>query len=320
MKKRKILIILLLLLFAAPVLISAESSGRPEGLTVSPPLQELNIKQGESVTKKIKVTNPIKQQVKVYPIALDFTAKGETGEPDFLKATDEKRTYSLANWITFSKNYLVLEPQEVEEYEFTIKSPQDSEPGGHYGAVFFSSEPPKASGDVSQVTISTMVGSLILVKTPGFVVENAQIETYQAPYFSFNPPVDFNIRISNMGNVHFKPKGDILVKDLFGKAADTVKVNAQEGNVLPGTTRRFEAKWEPKTSILYPIGRYTAEIKLKYGDSQKELTAVLVFWIIPLWFIILIAVTILFIIYMVFRKRRKKKNNPKDKNVMDLRK
>ncbi|NTU70066.1 hypothetical protein HGB13_04625 [bacterium] len=329
MKKNVIIKLFLTLILSgfifSPLYFYAQESGRPEGLTVSPPLTELEVKPGERITKKIKVTNPVNEQVKVYPTALDFFAKGETGEPGFSKPSEDNKSYSLASWITFSKSFLVLESQEVEEFEYTITVPPEGEPGGHYGVVFFASEAPKAEEDVSQVNISTMVGSLVLAKVPGYTVDNAKIETFSAPWFSFNAPINFNTRLSNLGNVHFKPKGDITIKNIFGKEKEAIKFNDQNGNVLPESIRRFENSWQPKTSLFSPLGKYTAELKLTYGDSKKEITAVLDFWIIPLWFIIACVVVLLVILFFLIRKAFGKGNNKRKKtkhhpNVVDLRK
>lgn len=320
-KKAKILLSIFATLFFLPLCIFAVDQARPEGLTVSPPLQEYEIKPGETTTRKIKVTNPVDRQIKVYPIALDFKAKGETGEPDFSMSDQDNKSYSLAKWISFSKSHLLLEPQEVEEFEFTISVPQNGEPGGHYGVVFFSSEAPRLEEDLNQVSISTMVGSLVLVKVPGFIVENAKLETFSIPKFSLKTPVAMVARISNLGNVHFKPTGNIVIKNIFGKEKDEISFNSQNGNVLPESIRKFENNWQPKVSWFYPIGRYTAELKIIYGDAKKEITATAVFWIIPIWVIILFIIMPIAIIFYFFKHRKKGNNQKKSHSdkVIDLR-
>src|SRR3990170_5891864 len=75
----------------------AQLSG--EGLTISPPITELTLKPGESTTQTIRLTNPTDKIVEVYPKIMNFSAKGEGGEPAFFEATDESAKYSLARWI-----------------------------------------------------------------------------------------------------------------------------------------------------------------------------------------------------------------------------
>lgn len=321
MKDRKLLFLLPLLLFLIfPPFLLAQIQNQAEGVTISPPIAEYQIKPGENLTQKIKVTNPVGKQIKVFPSAYDFKAKGETGEPDFLPPTSERRSFSLASWVSFSKSVLVLEPEEVEDFEYTIKVPKDAEPGGHYGVVFFGTEPPELEEDVNQVAIASMVGSLALVKVPGQIIEKGNLETFSAPKFSFKSPIEFLVRIVNIGNIHFKPKGEIKIKNWQGKTIDSVKVNTEEGNVLPDSTRRFAPKWEPKTSLFSPIGRYKGELKVVYGESEKELQGTVIFWIIPLWFIILLAVLIISAVVLIWRFMKKKRRSKKSENIVDLRK
>lgn len=296
-----------------PLGIFAAIEDKAEGVTVSPPLSEYEVEPGESITKTIKLTNPIDKQVTLYLSAFDFRARSETGEPDFLQPTSEERSYSLASWITFSKSFVILEPEEVEAFVYTINVPQDAEPGGHYGVVFFSTKAPEIEGEQSQVVISSMVGSLILVKVPGFIVENGKVEEFSAPWFSTKAPIDFITRIANLGNIHFRPQGTIEIKNWRGKSVDTISINETNGNVLPESIRRFEESWNPESSFFGPIGMYKAELSLTYGESQKGLTETVIFWVIPIWLIILIIVLVVLILaWIIWKRRDNKKARIKD--------
>ncbi len=311
--KKNVAIFVLLFVAAFLFLISGnkflKASMGGEGLTISPPISELNLKPGETATEVIRLTNPTDRLIEVYPKVMNFGAKGEGGEPAFTEATDESAKYSLAKWIEISQGKIALTPEQVVEFKYQISIPKDAEPGGHYGVVFFATEPPKVSEDSSKVSIGSMVGSLILTKVPGTIIEKGNLESFSAPWFSFNSPVEFTTRVSNNGNIHFKPKGEIRIKDWAGKEIDSVKVNEELGNILPDSVRKFTSKWAPQQSWFFPIGRYKAELKLTYGESEKELTGNVYFWIIPLWFIILLVVifvllTFRLIRYLVKRKRR----------------
>ncbi|MCX6806535.1 MAG: hypothetical protein NT135_00170, partial [Candidatus Berkelbacteria bacterium] len=137
-----------------------------EGLTISPPIFELTLKSGETSSQVIKITNPTQKLMEVYPTVMNFKASGESGEPAFYPATKEETKFSLASWIKFNQTKIALTPEQVVEFNYQIAIPKDAEPGGHYGVVFFATEPPKPEQDVSQVAIASMVGSLILVKAP----------------------------------------------------------------------------------------------------------------------------------------------------------
>jgi len=115
-----------------------------EGLTISPPINEPEIKPGETKSYIIKISNPTKELVEATPEVMDFRAKGEGGEPEFYAAEEASGQYALSSWITFAEPKIALAPEQVKEFEYTITVPTNAEPGGHYGAVFFSTAPPEA--------------------------------------------------------------------------------------------------------------------------------------------------------------------------------
>jgi hypothetical protein len=277
-----------------------------EGLTISPPVSEPKIKPGQTLEQTIRVTNPTSKLIEVYPKVMDFKAKGESGQPAFYTAAESGDKFSLAKWVTYNPAKIALTPEQVIEYKYTIKVPADAEPGGHYGAIFFASEPPKDQAAGSKVTIGSMIGSLVLVRVPGDTIEKAIVEqfsTLKKTYIVGNK-VNIVTRIANVGNVHVKPQGTIKIKDSFGNEKGTLTFNEQSGNVLPDSTRKFENNWTAKTA---DFGEFKASLNLTYGEASTPLKAEYTFWVLPVWVLgsstILLIVFVLFILFIVSKFR-----------------
>ncbi|TSC94711.1 MAG: exported protein of unknown function [Candidatus Berkelbacteria bacterium Athens1014_28] len=279
---------------------SAQVSG--EGLTISPPILELETKPGETYNQTIKITNPTNNLIEVYPQVMNFRASGEGGEPAFYPATEEEAKFSLAQWIKFNQSKVALTPNQVVEFNYSIEVPADAEAGGHYGVIFFATQPPKAEENQNQISISSMIGSLILAKIPGTIIEKGFLESFKANRIYLKLPATFEVRISNLGNVHFKPKGNITIKGMFG-IDDKIIVNQAKGNVLPDSIRKFEEKWQPQKII---IGRYTADLRVVYGESEKTLDGQIVFWVLPLWFLLALGGLIISIVVLILYLKRRK--------------
>ena len=282
---------------------SAQISG--DGLTISPPILELETKPGKTYNQIIKITNPTNNLIEVYPQVMNFRASGEGGEPAFYPATEEEANFSLAQWIKFNQSKVALTPEQVVEFNYSIEVPADAEAGGHYGVIFFATQPPKAEEDQSQISISSMIGSLILAKVPGTIIEKGFLESFKANRIYLKLPATFQVRISNLGNVHFKPRGDITIKGMFGGESDKIQLNQARGNVLPDSIRKFEEKWNPEKII---IGRYTADLRVVYGESEKTLDGQVVFWVLPLWFLLALGGLILLIVILIIIIKKKRKN------------
>lgn len=279
-----------------------------EGLTISPPILEIELNPGESKTNIIRISNPTSSIVQAYPKVMDFKAKGETGEPAFIEQDERNSSYSLAKWITFEETKIALAPEQVKEFRYTISVPSNAEPGGHYGAVFFVSEPPEKESQSSQVSLSTMIGSLVLVKVPGNIIEKATIEDfYPDKKIYILPPANIVTRIVNLGNVHIKPRGSLEIKGWFGAPKEKLVFNETGGNVLPDSARKFENKW---SFGKLAFGLFNLKLEVVYGESEKALIKSASFWIIPWWLIIILVIlTLLFLFKFLknkFRKRTKK--------------
>lgn len=293
-------------LFQGTKSVQAALSG--EGLTISPPVTETNLKPGEKITKIIRVTNPTNNLVEVYPRVMDFRAKGEGGEPAFYDSSDETAKFSLSKWIIFNQPKIALTPEQVIEFKYDINVPTTAEPGGHYGVLFFATDPPKNDGDENKVSLGSMIGSLVLVKVPGAITEKGLLENFSVDkYFNLDNNITLTTKISNLGNIHFKPRGEIVIKNAVGREVDRITFNEQGGNVLPDSIRKFENKWKSSKKL---AGLYKADIHIIYGDSEKTLNKSVNFIVAPWWVDIPVGFVVVLLVAIstrFFIRRRKKK-------------
>ncbi|MBW7954505.1 DUF916 domain-containing protein [Candidatus Gracilibacteria bacterium] len=279
--------------------------------SISPLKFEFDIDKNSSKKEKIKLTNSGDTPITLYSSKEDFIAGDDTGTPKFVKQSEsETSKYSLSNWIELEDKNLTLAPKESKEVYFTIKVPTTSEPGGHYGAIFFSPGNP-AGG---QVAVVQRLGVLILVNVPGEVLVSGEVKDFQIGQYNkekkldsktnFNSlPIIFQTIFQNNGNIHLKPSGKITLTDENGevlknigketlytpagtylgeKMVDYLPINDVLGNVLPNSERKFDISWEGfGYNILNDDG--TKEVKFKsiedyYADKAFDNAKYLMFW------------------------------------------
>jgi len=286
---------------------------RLEAMTISPPVLEIDAKRGDIVKEVIKAHNDSSETKLYYLSKGDFKAKGEEGQAEFIDNKNETAgDYSLSAWISLAESQIVLEAGERLTLPFIINVPVTAEPGGHYGVVFFSDAPPEFNDSgLSGVSIGSKMGVLILVKIEGDAEEGGYIEEYTTvnnrKFFS-NLPVNYIVRFKNTGKVHLKPRGEIVIKNVFGKQVkgvtfvetfdengipidskklDILPINYFNGNILPQSVRRFNAGWfksagENSGGFLsglqdewhnFAFGRFSSELTMVYGGKNQILTA-----------------------------------------------
>lgn len=297
--------VLIALMFA--LVINAGFAFKASALTLSPPTIEVSVKPGENVQMVAKLFNDTGAALTLQPAAMTFAAKNETGQPDFI---DDQSGIGLQSWIDIPET-VTLVPQERRSVVITIKVPKTADPGGHYAAIFWGTNPPKV---VSGAGIEGVIAMLVLVNVEGDIKEDAKIIEFKTEKgFLTHLPVNFVARVQNSGTVHVHPAGSVMIKNMFGRTSVTLPFNIQlsTGNVLPKSIRRFDIEWVKRTLDQtasewsnewnnFAFGRYTAELHTTYGPSNKLISAKTSFWVFP-WMISLVAIIVLVLIFFVLR-------------------
>lgn len=292
-----------------------------EALTVTPKV-ELNADPGATLKTTFKITNEERQTRTFYLRYENFNSQDETGTPSF-----STRQEGLATWIK-SPNTITIGPGETIDMPVEINVPKDVEPGGHFAAVFFSTQPPEIGAGEGKVAIGTRLGTLILLRVNGDFLQDATIlefnTTGKKKIFT-QLPVQFYFRFQNTGDDHQKPLGDIQIKNIFGRTVKILSANTIDGSVLPKSIRKFVSVWtaqggglkqEPVIELPpqqkldfwstvvdqwhnFAFGRYTANLKVVYGTKElKSVHNEIVFYIIP-WQLLSIAIPSLIVTFIV---------------------
>jgi hypothetical protein len=297
--------------FLFAVLITALPSAA-DALTLSPPSYDYSsANRGDVFRDVVKIYNETSQEVTLYPAAMNFTYKeGDetTGTPEWYPASEDPHGTGLAAWVTYDKSPIVVPPGGRANLPFSIDVPPNAPPGGHFGGILLSNQPPD---DTGVVAIGSQVGVLLFMRVEGDVVEKANIAEFGFvnPQSWYNHlPVDLFVRFENAGNVHLRPTGNLFISDWSGRQVKSIQVNEEFRTVLPKSIRKFNMSWVKKdgienSSALYQewvnfaIGKHKANLVLAYGTDNKLVTANATFYVWP-WRIMLI--TILALVAIVF--------------------
>ena len=313
---------------------------------ISPPSVAVETVPGAPITVDIRIQNEGTTTESIKASLMKFTPKGDTGVPDLLNLTAND---DFGKWATISPTTLTAEPNVWQTVQLTIDPPKTAA-FGYYYAVQFSRLDSGKQSEKGKSNVVGAVASLVLldVKAPGAVrkVNVAEFST-KSKVLEFLP-VDFNVRLNNVGNTHVGVRGSIAISK-NGKQVGQVEVNASKGYILPKSFRNFATSWsdgqplyqnqkdatgkamldsdgQPVRSLSWDnfslsklrFGKYDARLVTIYNDGRGDVSteARLSFWVIP-WRIIVpvIVVTILVLagIWALFvrpARRRFKKKQP----------
>ncbi len=277
-----------------------------QALEIAPPVLNLKANPGDTVNATINLRDISSSPLVVTGTVDDFTANGEDGVPKILLDQAEPTPYSIKTWVQpLSK--LNLKPRQIEALPVVIKVPANASPGGYYGVIRFTANAPGM--DSSGVSLSASLGALVFLRVNGTAKEELSFDKFyvsktnadDASWLFEDQPLTFNQRIKNTGNVYEQPSGQIAVKDMFGNLVANVNVNLERRSILPGTTRKLDQPLD-KSNIgdRMLFGLYHATLTLNYGESNKQITSDVSFWVIP-WRLILLILAALVALAVVGR-------------------
>ena len=245
--------------------VNAEEVG--VGFTITPPIFELKANPGDQLNDVISIYNSGAENLDIYVVIENLRPVGEKGQVQVVFDNDETLP-TLKSWIEITNSEFSVEPGETENIQFKINIPGSAEPGGHFATILFGTTQNKAvTGTGSQ--ISQKIGSLVFITVTGETNEDAKIIEFTADkglYLSTND-YSFNTRIENSGNVYVRPRGFLVITNIFGKKVDEVEVDGK--NILPDATREIPIEYSNKKLF----GPYTATLSLIYGNSNKTLNS-----------------------------------------------
>jgi hypothetical protein len=275
-------------------------------LSVTPAKVELTVQPSQSFDFSITLVNSSSEPLELSVYPMDYYINPDN---TFVFEDPGYYSYSCANWVKIEHDRVVVPPSSQIVEPFSISVPQEAEPGGHYGVIFFQDarQPPPEQGTVP----IPRIGSLILLTVPGDIVREGSITKFevQDDYFSlWGPPAEgaagwparnikYHLEIENSGNVHITVYAIIHYWSRFGFGSGTLELGFM--TILPGTVRYFEG-YLPSPPTL---GFFKAEAIAAYGKDQStfdiEKSAQTSFVVIPILWILAIILGLVLLLFLI---------------------
>jgi hypothetical protein len=337
---KKILLTLLivpLLMAPLPSPLAFAQATPAQGLNVeiSPLPIELNAKPGTTTSTDLRVRNSGATDETLKLSLKTFSAEGPAGH---IVLHDPTPADEFVNWVTFSKSVFVAPAGQWQTIKMNIALPPSAAFGYYYAVQVELANPPKPAPGAARLQGAVAIFVLLNAEHPG-ASRKIEVTSFKADHSTYEfLPVNFEIAVRNVGNVHTAPHGNIFIKKGSKQVASLV-VNQTEGMVLPKSNRIFASAWSDGFPVYVVVtdpagnpvkdrdgvvklhlkwdfgkasklrfGHYTAQLLLVYNDGQRDIpiTGSLSFWVVPwrlILFVLLLLIGPALIVYIVMRRR-----------------
>lgn len=269
--------------------------------TLTPMSQRIKLEPGEEYEGSITVVNPgssvndfsYKAEVSVYSVIdKDYTA-------DFLTQNDHTQ---IAKWITIENPTGLVKPNDAIKIKYKIKVPTTAPAGGQYAAIMVSSNGDGDIGDGVAVRNVFEMASLIFAEVSGENIRAGEIINNYVPGFATTVPIEINTTLTNTGNVHEVARVSLQVKSVF--SSNVIYPGKDESGtieevIMPDSTRFLTRNIDGISSL----GMYDVTQTISYMGSVSTVQKTII--VCPIWFLLLIVLTISVLIFAIVRSIKK---------------
>ena len=327
------------LLLAAAVLgvagLTSTSTSAATGgssLTTSPVAENITVQPGTSSTANLQLMDNGTQPLLITTRVETFSAYGNSGQAAITAPTASSQS---TKWVTLSPSSFTAQPNVWTQVKMTINLPSSADLGYYY-AILFQPQLPFSAQTPETNTVKGSNAVLVLVDTHSanekrqLTVTNFSVSQKLYEYL----PASFSVTVRNDGNIFMPPQGSIYISQNsnFSHPLAILDVNKAQGNVLPNSSRTFQATWSngfpvfaSKTvngQVVYskgkPVeqlqwnftkfsdlrfGKYYAQLTLVYNNGTRDIpiTGIVSFWVIPWKLLIGVPLGIIVLGFLVLR-------------------
>lgn len=278
-KKHFIFLFLTIIFLATPKIVSAQTFS----LNIFPPLLQVLIKPGKTITQVYKIGNDSEKDIELVPRVVPFEPIDDQGNVNLIL---NKSFYDKSvNWFSLQNSDkqinlpFTIKAGQTEELVLKVQVPQDATEKDYYYSLIVKNNPIILSQGLTRARASGILGSNILlsVSSTELTPKDIAIDLFslQKSFFTKNlldsfDDISFKAVAANKSMHLFSMDGAITVKDNTGK--EIKKMDFLATNVLANASREAICLDSPGCELSKRLlfGRYQAIMTLKVADETIQ--------------------------------------------------
>ena len=300
--KLKIIFFLVFFTFSFLIFNLNEVKAQSLSLGISPPVLEVLIKPGKTITQAYKLINN-GEDVIITPRLAEMGEDGVTDNPEY----QPEPWITLLNTDVFLNKPFLFESKKEKQIVLKIAPPKGMTEEEIYRVLLFTTTP-LPPGETSQSSVSSSLGTILLISVTSTAMQarGAQITEFDLPGIidSFDPLVA-NISVKNSGKTYFRPMGKIMLSGSLGKSEYDIRPNV----ILAGKTRKLTTSVSEDEDVTlrlpgFYIGKYSLTMGFTLNESNIKIEQTKTFYAVP-WKASITLLVIGLILYRIVKRKKK---------------
>lgn len=272
-------------------------------VTIRPFFIDETLEPRGDVTNIVTIKNDYDyRKVVIYATVNEITIDSEGEIKEFVSPVMTDRTNTVTSWVEVTRGRIEIEPSGTTEVPITFRAHPFAEPGEYHLFIGFVQAPNKPKAQAIAMA-GDAKGVVVKITIADDRKDSMRIASFNVERFVTGDEKRLiDIEVENMGDLPSAPIGEIIFYDSLGAEVKAVPVNVEGKVVQPGETVVL------KSSIPLDdeLGRYKANLQLKYGENQKAaIFDTTFFYMMPLHLLSLIFAGVLIVVLFIallFRK------------------
>lgn len=288
-------LLILILHFPLSILHSRPANAQTFSLALWPPILEVMIKPGKSITQVYELFNQGEAPEKINTEIATFEPADELGNVTLTpKSASSPIKFNFENADIALGQPFNLAPGKKQQIILKIKVPQGAAEEDYYFTLLFSTKPKPQDEAFGSQEAGVIGGHILLTVSEsgepakaGEIVEFSTkgiIDSLEAP--------EFKLRVKNTGQAFWKPFGTIEVKGLAGQSFE---IPLRPDNVLAGGVRQILTA-TPSATPKFLIGPYQARVEFSLDQEGEKLAKTISFLALPVKAVLGILIAFLIIL------------------------
>lgn len=287
-----------------------------EGVSVGiyPPIIQIDASPPAIVNTQISIQNESDQTINYGIFLMPFKAADtKNGEPEFDKTLLESYKEFFKGVQVSDKNKVISEiklaPNQTKELTLRIAVPKEMQAKDYYFSVLFITQESQGLKENSFVGARAGIGTNVLLTLGPKSKSSGYIKEFSAPQFVTRGPVDFALNLANTSPHYITIEGNVLIKNIFNQTIGSIDLLPV--NILSNSERFIESEGNKKDvprlywNEAFLLGIYTADLTVSLSPEGPLVRRSLTFIAIPLELILGLVISLILIIGIARRVRKK---------------